>query len=59
MKGFKTLLFNGGLIAAASVLHYIVGTDLTSVIGPTGSLIVVGAANIILRFLTTTPVGVK
>lgn len=58
MKGYRTLLVNGSLVAAAAILHYIIGADL-SVISPATATIVVAAANFALRFVTTTPVGAK
>ena len=58
LKGYKTLVVNGLLVAGAAVLHYIVGADLSSV-NPATAVMLVAAANFGLRFVTTTPVGTK
>ncbi len=60
MKGYRTLLFNGGLVALIAVLHYIAGLNLGDY-GITGATatIAVAVINFILRFITTTPVGQK
>lgn len=56
MKGWRTLLINGALVAGAAVLHYIVGADLKE-ISPAVATIVVAGANMGLRMITTTKVG--
>lgn len=58
MKGWRTLLINGGLAAAAAFLTFISGVDLASY-GITGTVATIALAvvNFLLRFITTTPVG--
>jgi hypothetical protein len=51
MKGYRTLLFNG-LLIAAGVVSYLAGASL-----PAAWVIPVGIANVVLRMITTTPVG--
>lgn len=58
MKGYKTLLLNGGLVIAGAVLKYILGADLSG-LDPAVGVVLVAAANFGLRFVTTTPVGTK
>jgi len=59
MKGYRTLLLNGGLAAAAGFLQFIVGVDLSEYVSPTWATIILAVANFLLRFITTTPVGLK
>lgn len=57
MKGYRTLLLN----LAAAVLPVLQGLDVTA-LGSSGMAVYAGVlaiANIGLRLLTTTPVGVK
>lgn len=57
MKGFKTLIFNGLIVIAGALLPYLAGIDWTEYVSPTVAVIVAGAINIGLRFVTTTAVG--
>ena len=57
MKGFKTLAFNALVIAAGALLPWIAGLDWTDYVSPTVATIIVGLANIALRFVTTTAIG--
>lgn len=56
LKGYKTIIFNVATIIAALAEM----TDLISVVSPGSEstvLLAVGIANLVLRYLTTTPVG--
>jgi len=55
MKGYRTLLFN--ILAAA--LTVIIGYNWTDALTtyPWAAPLIVTAANVVLRFVTTTPVG--
>lgn len=56
LKGYKTIIFNVATIIAALAEM----TDLISVVAPGSEatvLLAVGVANLVLRYLTTTPVG--
>lgn len=57
MKGYRTLAFNGVVVAVTALLTWASGIDWTQHVSPTTAMIVVGAVNIGLRILTTTPVG--
>lgn len=65
MKGWKTLLFNGGIGVAAllgEVLAHLNGTDLTKILPEASvpaAVTLVGLANIVLRHVTTGPAGWK
>ena len=57
LKGYKTIIFNvATIVVALSEM-----TDLFNVIAPGSGpiiLLAVGIANLVLRYLTTTPIGV-
>jgi hypothetical protein len=58
LKGYKTVIFNSAT-AAAALAQY---TDLVQIVAPEYvplALLVVGIANLVLRYLTTTPIGVS
>lgn len=57
MKGYRTLILNGGLVVATALLGWVAGIDWTQYVSASTALIVTGAANLVLRLLTTTPVG--
>lgn len=57
MTGFKTLIFNGLMVVSAALLPFLAGIEWTQYVSPTIAVIVVGAINIGLRFVTKTPVG--
>ena len=59
MTGFRTLAFNGLIIALLALLPWISSIDWTQYVSPQVALIIVGAANIGLRMITRTPVGTK
>lgn len=59
MKGFRSLAFNGLVIAAGAVLPWAAGIDWTQYVSPSLALVIVAALNVGLRLLTTTPVGTK
>ena len=60
LKGKKTLLVNGGLVAAAAVLQYIAGVDLVAYgLNAQTATIILGVVNIALRFVTSTPALTK
>ena len=56
MKGWRTLIFNGVVVVLTALLTFVVGVNWTDygVSAGVGALIVAGA-NIVLRFITTTP----
>ncbi len=59
MKGWRTLIVNGALAIAPVALQYFAGVDWTQYVSPQMALLIAGALNMGLRFITTTPVGVK
>ena len=59
LTGWKTLLFNGGVIVGTALLQWAAGIDWLSLVGPEWSMVIVAGVNFALRFFTTTPVGGK
>lgn len=57
MQGFRTLIINGLVIAAGALLPWVAGIDWTAYVSPQVAMLIVGAANIGLRLITTTAVG--
>jgi hypothetical protein len=57
MKGFKTLILNGLVVALGALLPWAAGIDWTAYVSPNTAALIVGAANILLRVVTTTPIG--
>jgi hypothetical protein len=63
MKGFRTLIFNGIAVALpliGEVLAFLDVFDWRSILPPENAgwfILGIGVLNIILRFVTTTPVG--
>lgn len=59
MKGYRTAIFNGALVALP-VVDWLAtnGTFLTPVLGANAGAVlsVVGLANMVLRWITTTPI---
>ncbi len=59
LSGWKTVLFGLFVAIAPAALEYLKGIDWTQYVSPIYAPMVVGAITIILRFLTTTAIGVK
>ncbi len=57
MKGYRTLALNGALVVGAALLNWAAGVDWSQYVSPTLAVVVAGAVNIGLRFVTTTPIG--
>ena len=58
MRGWRTLLVNGGLVALAAFLQFVAGVNLADYgIDGTVATIILAVINFVLRFITTTPVG--
>ncbi len=57
VKGWKTLLWNGGFAAVVGLLTYLAGVDWTMHVDPTIAMFLVAAVNVGLRVVTTTPIG--
>lgn len=57
MKGYKTLAVNAATVVGVSLLTWVGGVDWTQHVSPTVAMIILGAANMALRMITTTPVG--
>ena len=55
-KGFKTILIGGALAVVPALTDYIAGVD-WSFLGAQGGMFVGGVLMVIMRMLTTTPVG--
>ena len=59
MKGYRTLITNGAIVAGTALLTWAAGVDWTQYVSPTVAMIVMGGVNIGLRMITTGPVGSK
>ena len=58
MKGWRTLLVNGGLAAIVAFLQFVAGINLPDYgVDGTTAVIVMAVINFLLRFITTTGVG--
>lgn len=54
LKGWRTVAFNG-LVIAGAVVAYLANSSAV----PAKYVLAVGVTNIVLRYVTTTPMGVK
>lgn len=60
LKGWRTLLWNGVVVAGGTAaLQYFAGVNWVDYVGPVYAMWIVAAVNILLRTLTTGPVGTK
>ena len=57
MKGLRTLLINGATVVGTAAVTWVAGVDWTQYVSPTSAVIIVAAANMALRLITSTPVG--
>ena len=57
LTGWRTLLFNALVVVLTALLHWAVGVDWVTYVGPTWSVVILGGANMVLRWITTTPIG--
>ena len=57
MKGYRTLILNGLAVIGTAGLTWAIGINWADYVSPTVAMIILGAANIGLRMITTTPVG--
>lgn len=58
-KGYRTLLINGAVVVGTAALTFISGVEWAEYVSPTAAMIILAAANMALRIITTTPVGEK
>jgi hypothetical protein len=56
MNGFKTLVWNGLLVAAGAVLPWLGGVQWTDYVSPTAATLIVAGVNVVLRIITTGPI---
>lgn len=57
MKGYRTILVGLALAIGPAALQYLGAIDWGQLLGPTGAFFVSGVVAILMRFVTTTPVG--
>jgi len=57
MKGYRTLLVGLALAMGPGALQYLGAVDWSALLGPTRAFLISGAVSILMRFVTTTPVG--
>jgi hypothetical protein len=58
MQGFRTLAFNALVIILGALLPWVASIDWTQYVSPQVAVLILGAANIGLRLITSTTVGV-
>ena len=58
MKGYRTLVLNGAMVAAAALAQWAVNIDWTLYLSPNLAIFIAGLVNIGLRLITNTPVGI-
>jgi hypothetical protein len=59
MKGYRTLILNGAIVIGTAALTWVAGVNWSEYVNPTVAMVLVGAANIGLRMITTSAVGTK
>ena len=57
MKGYRTILVGLVLAIGPGALQYLGAVDWSALVGPTGAFFASGLVAILMRFVTTTPVG--
>jgi hypothetical protein len=57
LKGFRTIIVNALLAGSVPVLDSLASVNWVELLGPTGAMVAVAAINIVMRMITTTPVG--
>jgi opacity protein-like surface antigen len=57
MKGWKTIAVGLLMVIAPSALSYLAGVDWSQFVGPVGAFAISGGIAILMRVVTTTPVG--
>lgn len=57
MKGYRTIFVGFALAVGPAALQYLGAIDWQTLIGPTGAFFASGLIAIVMRFVTTTPVG--
>lgn len=57
MKGYRTILIGLVLAVGPAALQFLGAVDWSALIGPTGAFFVSGVVAILMRFVTSTPVG--
>jgi len=57
LKGWKTLLFGLAMVVASPALMYLADIDWTQYVSATWAPVVAGVVTILLRVVTTTPIG--
>lgn len=55
--GWRTLMFNGGVVVLTALLQWMAGIDWVAMVGPEWAVIAVAAVNFVLRFVTSTTWG--
>jgi hypothetical protein len=58
MKGYRTILAGLAMAILPAGLTYLGGVDWTALVGPNGALAIAGAVTIVMRIITTTPIGI-
>lgn len=59
LKGYRTLLLNIGAAALVGGLTYMAGVNWTDYLSPTNAMFLMAGVNVLMRVLTTGPVGTK
>lgn len=59
MKGYRTILIGALMVVAPPLLTYLAGINWSDYVSPSVAVMISGVVTILLRVLTTTPVGSK
>jgi len=59
LKGYKTIIAGALMAGVPAVLTYLGGVDWSQYVSPTMAMMISGAVTIILRAVTTGPIGSK
>lgn len=59
MKGFRTIAVGFAVAVLPAATGYLLGVDWGSIVGPSAAFAISGALTIVMRLVTTTPVGAK
>lgn len=59
MKGYRTILVGLAMAVIPPGVTYLLGLDWASVVGPNAAMVVSGLLTIVMRLVTTTPIGQK
>ena len=57
LKGYRTIILNALIAGSVPALNSLMSVDWVAALGPTWAMVAVAGLNVVMRFVTTTPVG--